>query len=69
MNYFCRAAREARDKHIEQLFVNTNERPPPSDLPFLEVKLPDASSDAFEMVLNYIYTDRIDPTEKSKSNL
>ncbi|XP_026473112.1 leucine-zipper-like transcriptional regulator 1 [Ctenocephalides felis] len=61
-----RAAREARDKHIEQLFVNTNERPPPSDLPFLEVKLPDASSDAFEMVLNYIYTDRIDPTEKIK---
>ena len=31
------------------------------DLPMLEVKLPDAVPEAFEMVLNYVYTDRIDP--------
>ncbi|VVC97852.1 unnamed protein product [Leptidea sinapis] len=33
--------------------------PPP-----LTVTLPEATPEAFQMVLNYIYTDRIDPTEK-----
>lgn len=33
---------------------------PFSDRPILEVKLTDAFPEAFEMVLNYIYTDRID---------
>lgn len=33
---------------------------PFSDRPVFEVKLPDANPEAFEMVLNYIYTDRID---------
>lgn len=32
----------------------------------IEVHLRDAVPEAFEMVLNYIYTDRIDPTRKSK---
>lgn len=31
-----------------------------SDRPTLEVKIPDALPEAFEKVLNYIYTDRID---------
>lgn len=30
-----------------------------------QVKLKDASPEAFEMVLNYIYTDRIDPTRRT----
>lgn len=28
--------------------------------PMLEVKLPTAEPEAFEMILNYIYTDKID---------
>ncbi|KAH6933025.1 hypothetical protein HPB50_011568 [Hyalomma asiaticum] len=32
----------------------------------LQVRLPDAVPEAFELVLTYIYTDRIDPTKKSK---
>jgi len=39
---------------------------PFKELPLLEVRLPDAVPEAFDMVLNYIYTDRIDPTKKSK---
>lgn len=30
----------------------------------LKVRLKEAVPDAFEMVLNYIYSDRIDPTRK-----
>lgn len=30
----------------------------------LKVRLEEAVPDAFEMVLNYIYSDRIDPTRK-----
>lgn len=59
-----RAAKEARDKHLEQLFGTT--KVPFTDIPLLKVKLPDANSEAFEMVLNYIYTDCIDPTKKAK---
>lgn len=36
-------------------------------IPQLTVKLPEATPEAFHMVLNYIYTDRIDPTEKGKN--
>lgn len=32
----------------------------------LQVRLPDAVPEAFELVLTYIYTDRIDPTKKSR---
>lgn len=52
------AARENLNQHLEKLFgtidVSFNDRP------MLEVKLPDAMPEAFEKVLNYIYTDRID---------
>ena len=44
-----------------QLFGTTEL--PFKDIPLLEVKLKDAKPEAFEMVLNYIYTDRIDPTK------
>ncbi|XP_075219325.1 leucine zipper like transcription regulator 1 isoform X2 [Lycorma delicatula] len=56
-------AKEAREKHLEKLFSNVTELPF-KDLPLLEVHLKDAVPEAFEMVLNYIYTDRIDPTKK-----
>jgi hypothetical protein len=47
-----------------QLFGTTEV--PFKDLPLLEVRLHDAVPEAFDMVLNYIYTDRIDPTKKGK---
>ncbi|XP_071449144.1 leucine-zipper-like transcriptional regulator 1 [Hetaerina americana] len=59
-----RQAREARDKHLETLFGTTQVQF--KDIPLLEVKLNDAVPEAFEMVLNYIYTDRIDPTKKGE---
>jgi leucine-zipper-like transcriptional regulator 1 len=34
-------------------------------MPLLEVKLKDASPSAFRMVLNYVYTDCMDPAKKS----
>ncbi|XP_054279790.1 leucine-zipper-like transcriptional regulator 1 [Macrosteles quadrilineatus] len=55
-------AQETRDKHLETLFGTT--QVPFKDIPLLEVKLIDAVPEAFDMVLNYIYTDRIDPTKK-----
>lgn len=55
-------ARERRDKHLEKVFGAADV--PIKDLPLLEVRLEDAVPEAFEMVLNYIYTDRIDPTKR-----
>lgn len=51
-------ARAAQNDHFEKLFGNTEV--PFADRPMLEVKLPNAEPEAFEMTLNYIYTDRID---------
>lgn len=39
------------------------------DVPSLEVRLPDVNPEAFHLVLNYVYTDRIDPTKQSKKSL
>ncbi|CAG7833679.1 unnamed protein product [Allacma fusca] len=58
-----RQAKEARDKHMEKIMgfsVRTK------DLPVLEVKLHDATAEAFELLLKYIYTDRIDLTKHCK---
>ncbi|XP_044740473.1 leucine-zipper-like transcriptional regulator 1 isoform X2 [Chrysoperla carnea] len=57
-----RQSRDAREKHLEKVFGTT--QVPFKDLPLLEVKLPDAVPEPFEMVLNYIYTDRIEPRKK-----
>ncbi|XP_029167293.1 leucine-zipper-like transcriptional regulator 1 [Nylanderia fulva] len=57
-----RQAREKRDKHLEQVFGNADVS---IKVPPLEVILKDAVPEAFEMVLNYIYTDHIDPTKRS----
>lgn len=59
-----RQAMEARDKHLEKVYGTT--AIPTQDMPTLEVKLQDAVPEAFEMVLNYIYTDRIDPSRCKK---
>lgn len=56
-----RQARERRARHLEDT-LGAGEVPS-KDLPPLEVNLEDAVPKAFEMVLNYIYTDRIDPTK------
>ncbi|CAH0560075.1 unnamed protein product [Brassicogethes aeneus] len=54
-------AKESRDgKLLETEAGSTN------DLPIVEIKLPDANPDAFEMILNFIYTDQIDPTKCAK---
>ncbi|XP_011865569.1 PREDICTED: leucine-zipper-like transcriptional regulator 1 isoform X2 [Vollenhovia emeryi] len=54
-----RQAREKLDKYMEQLPKESSNKVPP-----LEVRLQDAVPEAFKMVLNYIYTDRIDPTKR-----
>lgn len=46
------------NEHLEKLFGTIDV--PFSDRPILEVKIADALPEAFEKVLNYIYTDRID---------
>lgn len=54
---FIREARAQRDQHLEEVFGT-------KDVPYAEkgvllVRLPEAVADAFVMVMNYIYTDRI----------
>lgn len=54
---FSREARAQRDEHLERVFGT-------KDVPFaergmLEVRLAETASDAFNAVMNYIYTDRI----------
>ena len=38
---------------------------PYRDTPLLEVPLPDAAPEPFQLVLDYIYTDKIDPTKRT----
>lgn len=61
-----RKAKEVRDAQLEKLYGTV--KVPANDVPMLEVKLPDANPEAFEMVLNYIYMDCIDPTKKAKKD-
>lgn len=46
------------NEHLQKTCGTTDV--PVSDRPFLEVKIADALPEAFEKVLHYIYTDRID---------
>lgn len=65
-----RQAREKRDKHLEQVFSTVDPGTVvPIKVPLLEVILKDAVPEAFEMVLNYIYTDHIDPTKRSDDKI
>ncbi|GAB6032197.1 Leucine-zipper-like transcriptional regulator 1 [Chamberlinius hualienensis] len=52
-----RTARDQQEAHLEKVGSKF--------VPMLEVQIRDAVSPAFEMVLHYIYTDRIDPTRKN----
>lgn len=54
-----------RDAHLERLFGTA--LVPFKDVPLVSVKLPEANPEAFEMVLNYIYMDLIDPTKRAKN--
>ena len=54
-------AKASRDAHLSKLFL-ADSRPTQRDCPVLEVKLTEADPDAFQMVLDFIYTDQIDPT-------
>ena len=66
-----REAKASRDAHLSKLFL-ADSRPTQRDCPVLEVKLNEADPDAFKMVLDFIYTDQIDPTrgnrDKHQSN-
>ncbi|CAB0044613.1 unnamed protein product [Trichogramma brassicae] len=58
---------ERRKERLEELHGTANL--PAKEVPILQVRLQDAVPEAFEMVLNYIYTDRIDPTKKIEDPL
>lgn len=59
-----REAREELAKRIAEGVEKPMEVYSYKATPRLKLKLPEATPEAFNMVLNYIYTDRIDPTEK-----
>lgn len=54
---YFRNALEIREREMEMSGMGNRRR-------LLQVKLPETEPEAFRMVLKYIYTDRIDPTEK-----
>lgn len=67
--YLRAKIKEARDELTRRIAAGEEEareecsyKAPPQ----LRVLLPEATPEAFHMVLNYIYTDRIDPTEKDE---
>merc|ERR1712142_2706 len=66
-----REAKAGRDAHLSKLF-EADSGPTQRDCPVLEVRLVEAEPAAFRMVLDYIYTDQIDPTkgcrERHQSN-
>lgn len=55
--------KETRNEHFEEVFGTAEV--PFRDVPHIQVRLEDAVPEAFMMVLNYIYTDKIDPTKVS----
>ncbi|XP_067636209.1 leucine-zipper-like transcriptional regulator 1 homolog [Eurosta solidaginis] len=71
------AAREARQQQMEKVFGPTLNMQSamgggvggPDRAPLLEVRLAQASPEAFEIILNYIYTDRIDLKESYSKNI
>uniref|UniRef100_A0A1I8NYL6 BTB domain-containing protein n=1 Tax=Stomoxys calcitrans TaxID=35570 RepID=A0A1I8NYL6_STOCA len=67
------AARDARQQQMEKVFGSGIEvrtcSSGPNQEPVLEVRLPNANPEAFEIILNYIYTDRIDLKESYNKNI
>lgn len=58
MEFNERRARGAASEHYQKLFGTTEA--PFAERPLLEVQLPFAEPEAFQLILTYIYTDRID---------
>ena len=64
----------ARCKFLKELIISAKEERPKKDTSdidankHLAVKLPDADAEAFNLVLEYIYTDKIDPKAGSRSS-
>lgn len=61
--------KEARDELAKRIASGEEEASEVysyTSTPQLKILLPEATPDAFNMVLDYIYTDRVDPTEKDK---
>lgn len=58
-----RDAKMERDLYLDKMFGTT--KVAYADVPLMEVVIEDADPEAFEMVLNYIYMDLIDPTKKA----
>ncbi|XP_054727948.1 leucine-zipper-like transcriptional regulator 1 homolog [Anastrepha obliqua] len=69
------AARDARQQQMEKVFGPTMDihcalvTAGGDRAPMLEVRLAQASPEAFEIILNYIYTDRIDLKESYSKNI
>lgn len=61
------SARDARNQHLEKVYGALDI--PFSDRPIVEVRLPNATTEAFEILLNYIYTDKIDLKESYAKNI
>lgn len=63
--FFLRIARAEQNQQLEKLYgaVEFNDRP------MLEVKLTTAEPEAFEMILNYIYTDKIDCKRNKETSI
>ena len=55
--------KNARDARLKKLSEKVVEK----DLPILEVRIPEADVDAFKLILDFIYTDKIDPTFGDRS--
>lgn len=53
---YSRIARDDQNEQLVQVYGTVDG----IDRPMLEVPLPTAEAEAFEMILNYIYTDKID---------
>ncbi|CAB3245758.1 unnamed protein product [Arctia plantaginis] len=67
--YLRAKIKEAREEQLKRIAAgeeNASEVYSYTATPQLTVLLPEATPEAFNMVLNYIYMDRIDPTEKDE---
>ncbi|XP_037935608.1 leucine-zipper-like transcriptional regulator 1 homolog [Teleopsis dalmanni] len=68
------AARDARQQQVEKVFgagvdMHSLSGSGGDRVPMLEVRLANASPEAFEIILNYIYTDRIDLKDSYSKNI
>ncbi|XP_001982443.3 leucine-zipper-like transcriptional regulator 1 [Drosophila erecta] len=70
------SSREARQQHLEEVYgvgqvdaLALNTGAGGDRGPMLEVRLSNASPEAFEIILNYIYTDRIDLKDTYSKNI